>query len=105
MRKSNKESFRVFPLSNWTEADIWEYILKENIKIPSLYFAKKRKVVQRDGQLIMVNDERMLLKKNEKPKLETVRFRTLGCYPLTGAIKSNATTLEQIIDETLSTNT
>ena len=105
MKKNDKESFRVFPLSNWTEADIWEYILKENIKIPSLYFAKKRKVVQRDGQLIMVNDERMLLKKNEKPKLETVRFRTLGCYPLTGAIKSNATTLEQIIDETLSTNT
>ena len=105
MKKKDKESFRVFPLSNWTEADVWEYILKENIKIPSLYFAKKRKVVQRDGQLIMVNDERMPLKKDEKPKLETVRFRTLGCYPLTGAIKSNATSLEQIIDETLSTNT
>ena len=105
MKKKDKESFRVFPLSNWTEADVWEYILKENIKIPSLYFAKKRKVVQRDGQLIMVNDERMPLKKNEKPKLETVRFRTLGCYPLTGAIKSNATSIEQIIDETLSTNT
>ena len=105
MKKKDKESFRVFPLSNWTEADVWEYILKENIKIPSLYFAKKRKVVQRDGQLIMVNDERMPLKKDEKPKLESVRFRTLGCYPLTGAIKSNATSLEQIIDETLSTNT
>ena len=105
MKKKDKESFRVFPISNWTEADVWEYILKENIKISSLYFAKKRKVVQRDGQFIMVNDERMPLKKNEKPKLETVRFRTLGCYPLTGAIKSNATTLEHIIEETLSTNT
>ena len=105
MRKNKNESFRVFPLSNWTEADIWQYILKENIKIPSLYFAKKRKVVLREGQLIMVNDERMLLHKNEKVQIENVRFRTLGCYPLTGAIRSNATTIEDIINETLHTKT
>ena len=105
MRKNKNESFRVFPLSNWTEADIWQYILKENIKIPSLYFAKKRKVVLREGQLIMVNDERMLLNKNEKVQIENVRFRTLGCYPLTGAIRSNATTIEDIINETLQTKT
>ena len=105
IRKNKNESFRVFPLSNWTEVDIWQYILKENIKIPSLYFAKKRKVVPREGQLIMVNDERMLLHKNEKVQIENVRFRTLGCYPLTGAIRSNATTIEDIINETLQTKT
>ena len=101
MRKRNDESFRAFPLSNWTEVDIWQYILKENIKIPSLYFAKKRNVVERDGQLIMVDDNRLPLKHNDEPKLEMIRFRTLGCYPLTGAIRSNATTLKQIADETL----
>ena len=104
IRKKPNESIRVFPLSNWTEADIWQYILTEGIKIPSLYFSKKRPVVEREGQLIMVDDNRMPLNKNEKPKLEMVRFRTLGCYPLTGAIKSNATTLEEIIEETLTAN-
>ena len=101
LRKNFNESIRVFPLSNWTEIDIWEYILKEDIKIPSLYFAKKRNVVERDGQLIMVDDNRLPLKHNDEPKLEMIRFRTLGCYPLTGAIRSNATTLKQIADETL----
>ena len=104
IRKKPSESIRVFPLSNWTEADIWQYILREGIKIPSLYFSKKRPVVEREGQLIMVDDNRMPLNKNEKPKLEMVRFRTLGCYPLTGAIKSNATTLEEIVKETLTAN-
>jgi sulfate adenylyltransferase subunit 2 len=103
MRKKPNESIRVFPLSNWTEVDIWQYILAEDIKIPSLYFAKKRPVVNREGQLIMVDDNRMPLKKDEKPKLEMVRFRTLGCYPLTAAIRSNATTLEKIVEETLTT--
>ncbi len=103
MRKKPNESIRVFPLSNWTEVDIWQYILAENIKIPSLYFAKKRPVVKREGQLIMVDDNRMPLKKDEKPKPEMVRFRTLGCYPLTAAIRSNATTLEKIVEETLTT--
>lgn len=104
IRKKPNESIRVFPLSNWTEADIWQYILTEGIKIPSLYFSKKRPVVEREGQLIMVDDNRMPLNKNEKPKLEMVRFRTLGCYPLTGAIRSNATTLEDIVEETLTAN-
>ncbi len=102
MNKKNFESLRVFPLSNWTEADIWQYILKENIKIPSLYFAKKRKIVERDNQLIMVDDNRLPLNSKDEPKLEMIRFRTLGCYPLTGAIRSNAITLEQIAEETLS---
>ena len=102
MNKKNYESLRVFPLSNWTEADIWQYILKENIKIPSLYFAKKRKIVKRDNQLIMVDDNRLPLNSKDEPKLEMIRFRTLGCYPLTGAIRSNAITLEQIAEETLS---
>ena len=104
IRKKPNESIRVFPLSNWTEADIWQYILAEDIKIPSLYFSKKRPVVEREGQLIMVDDNRMPLNKYEKPKLEMVRFRTLGCYPLTGAIRSNATTLEDIVEETLTAN-
>ena len=104
IRKKPNESIRVFPLSNWTEADIWQYIHAEDIKIPSLYFSKKRPVVEREGQLIMVDDNRMPLNKNEKPKLEMVRFRTLGCYPLTGAIRSNATTLEDIVEETLTAN-
>ena len=104
IRKNPNESIRVFPLSNWTETDIWQYILAEDIKIPSLYFSKKRPVVEREGQLIMVDDNRMPLNKDEKPKLEMVRFRTLGCYPLTGAIRSNATTLEDIVEETLTAN-
>ena len=102
INKKDDESLRVFPLSNWTEIDIWQYILKEKIKIPSLYFAKKRKVVEREGQLIMVDDDRLPLINQNEPKLEMVRFRTLGCYPLTGAVKSNSATLEQIADETLS---
>ena len=105
MNKKSNESLRVFPLSNWTEVDIWQYILKENINIPSLYFAKERIVVERDGQLIMVDDNRLPLKFKNEPKLEMIRFRTLGCYPLTGAIRSNAITLEQIADETLSAST
>ena len=101
MFKNKDENIRVFPLSNWTEVDIWQYILKEKIEIPSLYFAKKRKIVRRNGQLIMVNDERLPLKNKNEPKLEMVRFRTLGCYPLTGAVRSNASTIEQIAEETL----
>lgn len=95
------ESIRVFPISNWTELDIWQYIYRENIPIPSLYFAKKRPIVERDGALIMVDDDRMPMKKGEEPKMEMVRFRTLGCYPLTGAVRSNATTLPQVIQEML----
>ncbi len=95
------ESIRVFPLSNWTEADIWQYIKRENIEIVPLYFAKKRAVVERNGSLIMVDDDRMKLFENEVVEKRQVRFRTLGCYPLTGAISSNADTLEAIIDETL----
>ena len=102
-RKSKGESIRVFPLSNWTEVDIWQYILSKNINIPSLYFAKKRPVVIRNNQLIMVDDDRMPLENAEKPKIEMVRFRTLGCYPLTAAIRSNANTLEKIVEETLTT--
>ncbi|MDN7136757.1 sulfate adenylyltransferase subunit CysD [Pseudidiomarina sp. 1ASP75-14] len=96
-----KESLRVFPLSNWTELDIWQYIYRESIEIPSLYFAAKRPVVERDGTLIMVDDERMPLEPNEQPQQKMVRFRTLGCYPLTGAIESSATTLPEIIQEML----
>jgi sulfate adenylyltransferase subunit 2 len=95
------ESIRVFPISNWTELDIWQYIYRENIPIPALYFAKERPVVERDGALLMVDDERMPLAPGEKPKMEMVRFRTLGCYPLTGAVRSNATTLPEVIQEML----
>ena len=95
------ESIRVFPLSNWTELDIWQYIYKENIDIPSLYFAKERPVVNRDDALIMVDDERMEIKEGEKVENKMVRFRTLGCYPLTGAVESVATTLPEIIQEML----
>lgn len=95
------ESIRVFPLSNWTEKDIWQYIRRENIPIVSLYFAKPRPVVSRGGQLIMVDDERMRLNPGEKIETKTVRFRTLGCYPLTGGMESTATTLDEIIEETL----
>ena len=104
-RKQPDESIRVFPLSNWTETDIWQYILSECIPIPSLYLAKERPVVERDGTLVMVDDERMPLKDGEEPRMEMVRFRTLGCYPLTGAIRSQATTLPDIIQEMLVSTT
>lgn len=104
--KINKgESVRVFPLSNWSELDIWQYIHLENIPIVPLYLAAKRPVVERDGQLIMVDDERIPLNENEEIKHKMVRFRTLGCYPLTGAIESNAKTIEEIIQEMLLTRT
>ena len=96
------QEVRVFPLSNWTEKDIWQYIKRENIEIPSLYFAKKRPVVYRAGNIIMVDDDRMKLRPGEKIQMKSVRFRTLGCYPLTGGVESTADTLDEIIDETLS---
>ena len=96
------QEVRVFPLSNWTEKDIWQYIKRENIEIPSLYFAKERPVVYRDGNIIMVDDDRMKLHPGEEVQMKSVRFRTLGCYPLTGGCESTATTLDEIIDETLS---
>ena len=97
------ESIRVFPLSNWTELDVWQYIYAEKIPIVPLYFAKERPVVVRDGQLIMVDDDRMPLLPGETPQMRKVRFRTLGCYPLTGAIDSEADTLPAIIQEMLLT--
>jgi len=100
-RKHKGESFRVFPLSNWTELDIWQYIHLEQIPIVPLYLAAERPVVERDGTLIMVDDERMPLKPGERPQMRKVRFRTLGCYPLTGAIESEAATLTAIIQEML----
>ncbi len=99
------ESIRVFPLSNWTELDIWQYIHLEGIPIVPLYFAKERPVVNRDGMLIMVDDERMPIGSDEKVEMKKVRFRTLGCYPLTGAVESEATTLPEIIQEMLLTTT
>lgn len=99
------ESIRVFPMSNWTELDIWQYIYLENIEIPSLYLAKPRPVVERDGVLIMVDDERMPLNEGEEPEMKSVRFRTLGCYPLTGAVESEANTLPEVIQEMLLTKT
>jgi sulfate adenylyltransferase subunit 2 len=99
------ESMRVFPLSNWTERDIWDYTAAESIPVVPLYFAKERPVVDRDGTLIMVDDERLPLRPGESPRLERVRFRTLGCYPLSGAIRSDADTLEAIIAEMRSANT
>jgi sulfate adenylyltransferase subunit 2 len=104
-RISKGESIRVFPLSNWTELDIWQYIYKEQIEIPSLYFAAKRPIIERDGMLIMADDARLPLRPGEQPVEKMVRFRTLGCYPLTGAVESNATTLPEIIQETLLTTT
>ncbi|MDF2178083.1 sulfate adenylyltransferase subunit CysD [Aliiglaciecola sp. CAU 1673] len=104
-RINKGESIRVFPLSNWTELDIWQYIYLENIDIPELYLAKPRPVVERDGVLIMVDDDRMPLKEGEKPQMEWVRFRTLGCYPLTGAVRSKAETLTDVIQEMLLTKT
>jgi sulfate adenylyltransferase subunit 2 len=104
-RKNKGETIRVFPLSNWTELDIWQYIHLENIPIVPLYFAAERPVVERDGTLIMVDDERMPLNEGETPEMRTVRFRTLGCYPLTGAVESKAATLPAIIQEMLLTTT
>jgi len=95
------ESVRVFPLSNWTELDVWLYILREGIPVPSLYFAAERPIVERDGALLLVDDERLPLREGEVPRMRRVRFRTLGCYPLTGAIESDADTLEKIIAEML----
>ena len=104
--KVNKgESIRVFPLSNWTELDIWQYIYLEDIPLVPLYFADKRPVVERDGMLIMVDDDRMPLEEGEVPEMKSVRFRTLGCYPLTGAVESEAATLPEIIQEMLLTTT
>ncbi|MBT0587510.1 sulfate adenylyltransferase subunit CysD [Alteromonas oceanisediminis] len=99
------ESIRVFPMSNWTELDIWQYIYLENIEIPSLYLAKPRPVVERDGVLIKVDDDRMPLREGETPMMKSVRFRTLGCYPLTGAVESEASTLPEVIQEMLLTKT
>lgn len=101
LRKNKGESIRSFPLSNWTELDIWQYIYQEKIDIVPLYFAKERPVVKRDGLLFMVDDDRMPLYPDEKPQMRKVRFRTLGCYPLTAAIESEADTLPKIIQEML----
>jgi sulfate adenylyltransferase subunit 2 len=103
--KNKGESIRVFPLSNWTELDVWQYIYQENIEIVPLYFAKERPVVQRDKMLIMVDDDRFPLKENESPYMHKVRFRTLGCYPLTGAVESHADTLPKIIQEMITIKT
>ncbi len=98
-RKRKGEGFRVFPLSNWTEFDVWSYIQRENIPVVPLYFAKERPIVERDGALIMRDDDRMELQNGEKIESRLVRFRTLGCYPLTGAVESNATTISEIVEE------
>jgi sulfate adenylyltransferase subunit 2 len=105
VRKNKGESIRVFPLSNWTELDVWQYILKERIEIVPLYFAADRPVVERDGLTLLVDDERMRLEAGEVPQIRRVRFRTLGCYPLSGAIESEAATVEEIVAEMLLTTT
>ncbi len=104
-RVKSGESIRAFPISNWTELDIWQYIYSENIPIVPLYYAAKRPVVERDGILVMVDDDRLPLDKGEVPELKSIRFRTLGCYPLTGAVESEADTLPDIIQEMLLTTT
>jgi sulfate adenylyltransferase subunit 2 len=104
-RKRRGESIRVFPLSNWTELDVWQYIEQEQIPIVPLYYAAERPVVERDGTLIMVDDDRMRLEPGEEPEMRRVRFRTLGCYPLTGAVESDADTLAKIIEEMVATRT
>ncbi|WP_181242900.1 sulfate adenylyltransferase subunit CysD [Caulobacter vibrioides] len=104
-RKHPGESLRVFPISNWTELDVWQYIHLEDIPIVPLYFAAERPVVERDGALIMVDDDRFRLRDGEVPQMKSVRFRTLGCYPLTGAVESTAATLPQVIQEMLLTTT
>ena len=102
MRKNKGESLRVFPLSNWTEKDIWQYIQEENIPIVSLYFAKERPTIIRDGNIILVDDDRLKLREGEKIEMRKVRFRTLGCYPLTGGVESEADTIDKVVEETLS---
>jgi sulfate adenylyltransferase subunit 2 len=104
-RKKRGESIRVFPLSNWTELDVWHYILREQIPVVPLYFAKERPIVRRDGALLMVDDDRMPLEPGEQPERMKVRFRTLGCYPLTGAVESEADSLEAILAEMLASRT
>ncbi|QZH76093.1 MAG: sulfate adenylyltransferase subunit CysD [Erythrobacter sp.] len=104
-RKRKGESIRVFPISNWTELDVWQYIQLENIEIVPLYFAAPRPTVERDGMLLMVDDDRFPLAEGEEPVMRSVRFRTLGCYPLTGAVESEAATLSEVIQETLLTTT
>jgi len=104
-RKNKGESVRVFPLSNWTELDVWQYVYLENIPVVPLYFAKERPVVERDGTLIMIDDDRFPLLPDERPQMRMVRFRTLGCYPLTGAIESAAATLPDILEEMLRSRT
>ncbi len=104
-RKHRGESIRVFPLSNWTELDVWHYILREQIPVVPLYLAKERPIVRRDGALLMVDDDRMPLEDGEQPEMLKVRFRTLGCYPLTGAVESEADSLEAIVAEMLATHT
>jgi sulfate adenylyltransferase subunit 2 len=104
-RKDENETMRVFPLSNWTELDIWQYIQQEEIPIVPLYFAKKRPVIERHGKLLMIDDERVRFLPNESPSIRVVRFRTLGCYPLTAATDSPAKTLEEIINEVATANT
>ncbi len=105
VRRNKGETMRVFPLSNWTELDVWQFISREQIPIVPLYLAARRPVVERDGTLIMVDDDRMPLEEGERVMIKNVRFRTLGCYPLTGAIESNATTLSEVIREMLLTTT
>ena len=100
-RLAPEQTMRVFPINDWTEADIWHYILQENIKVSSLYLAKDRPVVKRGDQLIMVEDDRYPLLEGEKPTMQRVRFRTLGCYPLTAAVESNASTIEEVVEEVL----
>jgi sulfate adenylyltransferase subunit 2 len=104
-RKNKGESIRIFPISNWTELDIWQYIHLNNVPIVPLYFAEERPTVERDGMLLMVDDERFPLKPGETPVMRSIRFRTLGCYPLTGAVESSAQTLPEVIQETLLTTT
>ena len=104
-RKNKGESIRVFPISNWTELDVWQYIQLEDIPIVPLYFAAPRPTVERDGLLLMVDDERFPLEPGEEPQMRSIRFRTLGCYPLTGAVESEAATLSEVIQETLLTTT
>ena len=104
-RKNKGESIRVFPISNWTELDIWQYIMKEGIEIVPLYMAAERPTVERDGLLLMVDDDRFRLEPGEEPKMRSVRFRTLGCYPLTGAVESTAATLPEVVQEMLLTTT
>jgi len=104
-RKNKGESIRVFPLSNWTELDIWQYIMKEGIEIVPLYMAAPRPTVERDGLLLMVDDDRFPLEPGEEPVMRSIRFRTLGCYPLTGAVESTASTLSEVVQEMLLTTT